>query len=69
MLEIVLSAKFKKDYKLIKKRKYDLNLLNNTVNTIAEGNTLPPKMKDHELSGEYAEYRECHINPRLAADL
>ena len=63
MLEIVLSAKFKKDYKLIKKRKYDLNLLNNTVNTIAEGNTLPPKMKDHELSGEYAGYRECHITP------
>ena len=63
MLDIVLSSKFKKDYKLIKKRKYNLKLLSDTVNMIAEGNTLPPKMKDHELSGEYIGCRECHITP------
>ncbi len=63
MLDIVLSAKFRKDYKRIKKRKYDLNLLNNTVDMIAEGKSLPPKMKDHELSGEYTGCRECHVTP------
>lgn len=63
MLDVVLSAKFKKDYKSIKKRKYNIELLNDTVNMIAEGIALPPKMKDHELSGEYSGCRECHISP------
>ncbi len=44
-------------------RKYNIELLNDTVNMIAEGIALPPKMKDHELSGEYSGCRECHISP------
>lgn len=30
---------------------------------LANGETLPPKYKDHELKGNYQGHRECHIEP------
>ena len=63
MLEIVLSGRFKKDYKLLQKRGYDLSLLENVVNLLASGEPLPAKYKDHQLIGDYAGCRECHITP------
>ncbi|MBQ6336192.1 MAG: type II toxin-antitoxin system YafQ family toxin [Ruminococcus sp.] len=63
MLEIVLTTRFKKDYKLIKKRGYDISLLNETVDLIASSKQLPEKYKDHALSGDYQGCRECHITP------
>lgn len=33
------------------------------VNTLRDGNKLPPKYKDHKLSGNWDGYRDCHINP------
>ena len=33
------------------------------IETLAEGNTLDPKFKDHELTGNYKGTRECHIEP------
>ena len=63
MLDIVLSNRFKKDYKLAKKRGYDMKLLDEAVNIIASGNTLPERYKDHELIGDYSGCRECHITP------
>ena len=63
MLEIVLSGRFKKDYKLLQKRGSDLSLLENVVNLLASGEPLPAKYKDHQLIGDYAGCRECHITP------
>lgn len=63
MLEIVISNRFKKDYKLAMRRGYNLDLLEEVVNKIAAGEMLEPKYKDHELSGEYAGFRDCHIQP------
>lgn len=63
MLEIVLTTRFKKDYKLIKKRGYDISLLKETVDLIASNKQLPEKYKDHALSGDYQGCRECHITP------
>ena len=47
MLEIVMTNRFRKDYKLAKKRGYDLSLLDNTVNLIASRTALPDRYKDH----------------------
>ena len=44
---------FKKDYKLMKKRGFDLKLLEEVVDMLANEQTLPEKYKDHYLSGEY----------------
>ena len=63
MLEIVLTTRFKKDYKLIKRRGYDISLLNKTIDLIASREQLPEKYKDHALSGDYQGCRECHITP------
>ena len=58
-----MTNRFRKDYKLAKKRGYDLSLLDNTVNLIASRVTLPERYKDHELIGDYKGCRECHITP------
>ena len=63
MLEIVLSNQFKKDYKLALRRGYDMKLLDTVVNTLASGKPLPPKHRDHPLTGNYGGCRECHITP------
>ena len=63
MLDIVLSNQFKKDLKLASKRGYDLQVLNDVVDRLAAGEVLPAKNRDHELSGSFAGFRECHIQP------
>ena len=55
---------FKKDLKLIKKRKYDISLLDEVIETLAKGETLAAKYDDHQLlGGKYKGCRECHITP------
>lgn len=61
--EIEMSSKFKKDYKLAKKRGYDLSLLKEVIDILANGEKLPEKYYDHTLAGEYNGCRECHILP------
>lgn len=63
MLRIVPSNKFKKDLKLAVKRGYDIKLLENVVNRLANEEPLEPKYQDHTLSGDYSGFRECHITP------
>lgn len=60
---IVMTGKFKKDLKLIRKRGYDLSLLGTVVDMLAAGDKLPAKYRDHSLFGNYHGCRECHINP------
>ena len=63
MLSIVSSNRFKKDLKLAIKRGYNIKLLDDVVSKIAAQENLDEKYKDHELSGEYKNLRECHITP------
>ncbi len=63
MLQIVISNKFKKDLRLAQKRGCDMELLNSVVTKLANEEPLPEKYKDHNLTGNYAGYRECHVQP------
>ena len=63
MLDIVLSNRFKKDLKLAAKRGYDLDLLDAVVTNLAGRRPLAEKYRDHELTGNYSGFRECHIQP------
>ena len=63
MLDVRYSSKFNKDYKLIKKRGCNLDKLKKVVALLRDGIKLPPKYIDHALSGNYANFRECHIEP------
>ena len=53
LLTVRYSNLFKKDYKLMKKRGLDLNLLHEVVNILANNETLPEKYRDHYLVGDY----------------
>ena len=61
--EIKRSSRFKRDYKRIKKRGYDLNLLESVIKLLAKGEVLPAEYKDHALIGDLKGFRECHILP------
>ena len=61
MLDIRYSTKFKKDYKTIMKRGYNPKLLETVLNLLCTKQALPPKYRDHPLSGNYEGHRECHI--------
>lgn len=63
MLEVVLSSRFQKDLKLAQRRGLSLALLTDAVNTLAAQRPLPPRFHDHALTGDYAVFRECHIQP------
>lgn len=60
---ILRTGQFKKDYKMAKKRGKDLKILLTVVGNLANGIKLEKKYKDHQLSGNYSSYRECHLEP------
>ena len=57
------TTQFKKDLKLAKKQKKDINKLFEVIELLAEGKSLEAKYRDHDLSGNYKGARECHIEP------
>jgi mRNA interferase YafQ len=40
-------------------------LLAETVSILSGDLPLPPRYRDHALSGEWKDYRDCHIRPDL----
>lgn len=61
MLKVRYSARFKKDFKTIVRRGYELNLFEDVLNFLVQEIVLPQKHLDHSLVGDYAGHRECHI--------
>ena len=47
----------------MKKRGLDINLLDDVIDQLRQGIPLDAKYRDHELSGNFAGYRECHVKP------
>lgn len=56
MLKIKYSNQFKKDYKLIQKRGFNISLLKEVVGLLTLNKPLPPKYKEHSLSGNYKRF-------------
>ncbi len=61
--EVKFTNQFKKDLKRAKKQGKDLNKLFDAVSILADGGTLDESYYDHDLTGNYAGTRECHIEP------
>ena len=59
--EIIYEKRFRKQYRLLEKRKYDMALLDSIILKLANGETLSPKHRDHPLRGDRRGYRDCHI--------
>jgi mRNA interferase YafQ len=66
MRTIELTNSFKRDYKKVaanpRHRQID-SLLALTMRKLAMDIALEPKFRDHLLSGEYKNHRECHLKP------
>lgn len=63
MMELRFTAKFKKDYKRIKRQGKDISKLELALEVLVRGESLPEAMRDYSLGGTYRGHRECHIEP------
>ena len=63
MLNVRYSTQFKKDFKTCIKRGYKMPLLQQIIDTLRIPAPLSAKNRDHNLSGNYSGYKECHITP------
>lgn len=65
MLKIRYHNQFKKDYKKAIKRGFDPSKLEEVLTILLQGESLPPKYRDHQLTSSkyYQGVRECHIQP------
>lgn len=66
MYRIVHTKRYRKDFKkLLRSGVFDASFLNDVINLLARGESLPQKLKDHSLKGSMKGHRECHIKPDL----
>ena len=63
MLRLQMSNQFKKDYKKITKQGKNVDELWAIIEKLQKREKLDEKFKDHSLSGNYKNNRECHISP------
>ena len=61
--QLITTSTFKKEYKKMVKRNYNISLLEKIVDQLLKGEKLSEKNKDHALSGNWKGYRECYIEP------
>ncbi len=68
MRKIERTGQFKRDYKRESKGQYskvlDLALID-VLELILDGKPLPAKYRDHPLSGDWSDHRDCHLKPDL----
>ena len=61
--EVKYTARFKRDYKRMKKRGKDVSKFLDVIDMLREGQALPPQYQDHPLHGDYEGHRDCHVEP------
>ena len=57
------TSAFKRDYKRAIKRHLPIEKLKAVVEKLVNGESLSPTNRDHALTGNWANHRECHITP------
>ena len=60
--ELELTHQYLRDLKLARKRGLDEDKLNEIILKLIRGEELPPKNRDHSLTGNCKGFRECHIS-------
>ena len=65
MLTRVFKKQFSRDLKRAVKRGKDLGKITRVIDLLCSQEPLPPALRDHALSGDYAGCRDCHIEPDL----
>ena len=66
MYRVVLSRRYKTALKRFSRHvNFDHQLLEEIVETLAQGEKLSAKHQDHQLSGEFQDNRECHVKNNI----
>jgi mRNA interferase YafQ len=68
MRQIEHTTAFKRDYKRESKGPYKSVLVDDflkVVKALAADEPLAPRYRDHSLTGEWKDHRDCHIKPDL----
>ena len=68
MRTIEQTTQFKRDYKRVAKGQHRHTLatdLANIIAALAKDEPLAEKHRDHALSGQWQDHRDCHIKPDL----
>jgi len=55
------TTQFRKDFKLCIKRGYNIQQIKSIMKLLEAGKELPAINKDHSLTGNYLNCRECHV--------
>ena len=63
MYQIEFTNEMKRNVKLMRGRGKDLRKLTEVLDILARGEQLPARNKDHQLTGNLRDFRECHIEP------
>jgi mRNA interferase YafQ len=63
MLSLVVENQFKKDVKRLQKRGKNIEKLKIVIEKLLNNQKLDPKYQDHALTGNWKNYRDCHIEP------
>ena len=61
--DIQSTSEFRRGYKAAKKRGYNMDKLARVIDMLADGKQLPESNRDHQLTGNFDNCRECHIEP------
>ncbi len=61
--EVKFTGRFKKDVKTVSRQGKNLEKLYDVIEKLANDIELEPKHRDHNLTGNYEGFRECHIEP------
>ena len=59
----VHTGQFRRDTRRAQKRGKDITKLRDILGILLAAKPLPPRAKDHPLTGEFGGYRTCHIEP------
>ncbi|GJE19164.1 type II toxin-antitoxin system YafQ family toxin [Methylobacterium marchantiae] len=68
MRAIEYTIRFKRDYRRELKGRYKRTLeadLSGVLESLLKDETLAVKFRDHALSGNWADHRDCHLRPDL----
>ena len=63
MYSLFRTSSFKKQYKKLSKS--DKELVKSVIILLVQNKTLDEKYKNHQLSGNFKDLKECHIKPDL----
>ncbi len=63
MLKPEYTNQFNRDVKKMQKRGKNTLKLRSLLELIINESSIPPKYRDHKLTGNCKDHRECHIEP------